>query len=105
RIIFISEQEGEPVISEEAARHIALHGKGSYRDALGVLEQIRTSAGKVKKIADETVHRMLGIPSQDLLVDLLEGVCIKDNKKLLTTFKNLESGSALRAYDDFVELV
>ena len=105
RIVYISEQEGEPTISEEAARHIALHGKGSYRDALGVLEQIRTSAGKVKKVADETVHRMLGIPSQDLLVDLLSALCLKDGSKLLSTFKHLETGNALRAYDDFIELV
>ena len=105
RILYIVEQEGEPTISEDAARRIAQHGRGSYRDALGILEQVRTSAGRVKKIADETVHRMLGIPSQDLLVDLLQAVCEKNGQNLMSTFKNLETGSALRAYDDFIELV
>lgn len=105
RILYIVNQEGEPLISEESARKIAEHGKGSYRDALGVLEQVLTSAGKVKKVADETVHRMLGIPSKDLLNDLLEALCQKDQAKVMATFKNLETGNALRAYDDFIELV
>lgn len=105
RILYIVEQEGDPKISETAARNIALHGKGSYRDTLGILEQVLTSAGKIKEVADETVHRMLGIPSHDLLIQLLEAVCKKDEKMLLGTFKQLETGGALRAYDDFIELV
>lgn len=105
RILYIVGQEGEPSISEESARTIAQHGRGSYRDALGILEQIRTSAGKVKQVADETVHRILGVPSEELLIDLLEAVCTKNTSALMQLFKKLETGSALRAYDRFIELV
>ena len=105
RLLYVVKEEGEPTISEEAARNIALHGKGSYRDALGILEQVLTSAGKVKEVADETIHRILGIQSSDLLVDLLEALAKKDQSTLFATFKKLETGNALRAYDDFIELV
>ncbi len=105
RLLYIAEQEGAPSISPEGARTIALHGKGSYRDALGILEQIRTSAGKVTEVADETIHRVLGIPSQELVIELLETLCTKDATKLLGVCKRLETGNALRAYDDLLSFV
>ncbi|MEN9337919.1 MAG: polymerase subunit tau [Candidatus Parcubacteria bacterium] len=105
RLLYITEKEGKPAISPEGARAIAHHGKGSYRDAVGILEQIRTSAGNVTTIADETIHRILGIPSQQLIVELLASLCTKDAASLLATCKRLETGSATRAYDDLIDHV
>lgn len=45
RLLYITKQEAKDM-SEESAVFIARHGKGSYRDALGVLEQILTIGSK-----------------------------------------------------------
>lgn len=104
RLIYVAEKEGS-VISDESAHLIASHGMGSYRDALGILEQILTTGEK--KIKDEDVTLFLGIPEHELLISLLESLCLKDGKQILeiTGKLHLNNSSAIKTYDGFIELI
>ena len=104
RLMYVAQEEGKDM-SEETALLVARHGKGSYRDALGVLEQI--FATNIKKIAHESVLAFLGVADKEDLLNLLTSICEKDTAKLLITFTALESShsTVVRAYDDTTELV
>jgi DNA polymerase-3 subunit gamma/tau len=104
RLLYVAEGEGKDM-SEETARLVATHGKGSYRDALSVLEQV--FATNVKKIAHETVLAFLGVADKEDLLSLLESLCEKDAEKLLTVFSRLEvsHSTVIKAYDDITEMV
>jgi DNA polymerase-3 subunit gamma/tau len=105
RLMYVAEREGGPKLTLESAKKIAIHGKGSYRDALGVLEQVLISAAKLLEVTEEKVSSMLGFSDEENLISLLEAVCKKDGKVLLASMKKLETGNALRTYDDFLEMV
>jgi DNA polymerase-3 subunit gamma/tau len=104
RLIYVAESEGK-TLDEKTALLVATHGKGSYRDALGVLEQILTTSGK--KIEHETVLTFLGITDNTMLVVLLTSICKKDTKELVGVFAKLQTSQnqALRTYDDLLEMV
>lgn len=104
RLIYIAEKE-DKTISYESAELIARHSMGSYRDAIGLLEQVLTTGGK--KIKNEDVILFLGTPEQELLISLLEAVCLKDGKQILeiTNKLHLNNSSALKTYDEFLELL
>jgi DNA polymerase-3 subunit gamma/tau len=104
RLTYVAKEEGKD-IDEATAELIATHGKGSYRDALGVLEQILTTSGK--KITHDTVLAFLGVTDKEILLQLLTAMCKKDTASLSKSFTTLESSSAvpLKAYDDITEMV
>ncbi len=105
RLIYVAEQEGGAKLTKESAKKIAIHGKGSYRDALGILEQILVSIGKAVEVTEEKVAALLGISEEEELIKLLEAVCKKDAKTTIATVGKLSSGNALRTYDDFLDCV
>lgn len=104
QLLYVAEQEGKDM-SEETAKLIAGHGKGSYRDALGVLEQI--FATSMKKVAHESVLAFLGVADQDVLLELIRSVAAKDITMLLDIFTTLQSShsTVIRAYDDVTEMI
>ncbi len=103
RLISVAEKEDRR-LSVETAELIARHGKGSYRDALGILEQVLSISGKIIKHDD--VVTTLGTTEKESLIALLEAVCIKNSKDVISSIKNIEGKtSAIRTYDDFIELV
>lgn len=102
RLIHVADGEGYD-LHTDSAHLIALHGKGSYRDALGVLEQVL--AVSEKKVDHERVRVLLGAPEHTALVSLLESLCKKDSKQVLHSLKSLSATQPLRTYDDFIELV
>ncbi len=104
RLMYVAKEEGKK-LTAESGELLARHGKGSYRDALGMLEQVL--AVSKKDIDHLTVVTFLGTPNKELLVNLLEFFCTKDEKGIMKVFNSLEEskGVALRAYDDFIELV
>ncbi len=104
RLLYVVEQEVRS-LEKESAELIARHGKGSYRDALGVLEQIL--AVSEKKINHEVVMATLGTPHEETLLELLDVVCQKNSKGIIDKLKRLKTrnSSALRTYDEFIELV
>ncbi|HEU4656377.1 MAG TPA: DNA polymerase III subunit gamma/tau [Capillimicrobium sp.] len=59
-------------IGPEAVALIARHATGSFRDALGTLEQLVTYSGS--SIALEDVLAVLGVADRDLLFDALDAV-------------------------------
>lgn len=103
RLIYVAEKEGKS-IEKAAADLIATHGKGSYRDALGVLEQILTTGGK--KITHEDVLSYLGVTNTETLIQIIRSVCTKDYKALTTYLVTLEHShhKALEMYDDLIQL-
>ena len=104
RLIFVAEQEGKN-LSKESGELLARHGKGSYRDALGMLEQVL--AISKKEINHENVIALLGTPDKELLLTLLQSICTKNAKEITETLSILQNshGVALRAYDELIELV
>lgn len=104
RLMYVAEKEGKSV--EKAAAHlIATHGKGSYRDALGVLEQVLTTGGK--KFTYEDVFTYLGVTSTEMLVQIIKSVCTKDYKSLTISIAKLENShnKALETYDNLIQLL
>ncbi len=104
RLQYVAHEEGKDV-DEKTAELIAKHGKGSYRDALGALEQILTTSDK--KISYEGVHAFLGVTDKDSLFAVLKNMCLKDTvalEKILATLQESQS-SPIRTYDDLVELL
>lgn len=104
RLVYVAEKEGFD-LPFEGAELIARHGKNSYRDALGILEQTLTTSKKVVTLSD--IQKQLGTPEEESLINLLEALCLKDPKSILTTISTLKDGnsSAIRSYDSFLELL
>lgn len=104
RLVYVAQEEGK-TLGEDSALLIARHGKGSYRDALGVLEQVLTTGGKTIKLDDVMIA--LGTPDKMLLLNLLEVFCIHDEKKIVEVISLLEKKniSALKTYDEFLDLI
>lgn len=104
RLTHVAHKEGKK-LGSESAELLARHGKGSYRDALGMLEQVLATASL--EIAHSDVVDLLGAPNQELLIALLESLCTKNTKNLVDTLEKLQSshGVALRAYDELIELL
>lgn len=104
RLRHVAEEEGKTL--EEATAHlIASHGKGSYRDALGALEQVLTQAKKT--IVHEEVMVLLGATGRSLLLEIITALGTHNSAAILEVCSALENSSAgsLRAYDELVELI
>ncbi len=99
----VAEKEGKK-IDTETATLIASHGKGSYRDALGVLEQVLTTGGK--NITHSDVHAFLGVTDKETLLSLFTSICTHDTALLVKSCTTLLSSnvSSLQAYDDITEM-
>lgn len=104
RLSYVAKQEGRKV-DDSALSLIAAHGKRSYRDALGVLEQLLTLTDAT--ITYEHAVKHLGVVEKDTLISLLEAVCMKNAATILAHVESLSisNAQAMSAYDDFVELV
>ena len=68
-------------IGPEAVAVLARHAAGSFRDALGTLEQLQTYAGSSVALAD--VLAVLGISDVELLVHALDAVAAADARAAL----------------------
>ena len=104
RLIHVATKEGKKLL-EESAELLARHGNGSYRDAIGNLEQVLTISEKI--VNHDDVINLLGTPNQEVLIKFIEAICKKDTKNLIKEIEVLQksNGIALRAYDDTIELI
>ena len=68
-------------IGPEAVAVLARHAAGSFRDALGTLEQLQTYAGSTVALAD--VLAVLGISDVELLVHALDAIAAADARAVL----------------------
>ena len=79
-------------IGEEALALIALHATGSFRDALGTLEQLITYKGQ-ERIEPDDVLAVLGVADDELLSEALAAVASRQPAQALRTAARLaESG-------------
>jgi DNA polymerase-3 subunit gamma/tau len=86
----VAEQESIQ-IGADAVGLIARHATGSFRDALGTLEQLVTYSGAT--IAMEDVLAVLGVADADLVFGALDAVAAHDPKSALLAIARLgESG-------------
>lgn len=104
RLMYVAQKEGKS-IDDTTVELIARHGKGSYRDALGVLEQIFTTGNT--KITYEGALSFLGIADKEVLIALVTALGKKDAVALASTLTTLQNSehSSLRTYDDVVEML
>ncbi|MFL5895132.1 MAG: DNA polymerase III subunit gamma/tau [Thermoleophilaceae bacterium] len=78
-------------IPDAALAMIARAATGSFRDALGHLEQLVTYGGKEVKLED--VLEVLGVADAELILDAAESIAERDPRTALTTVQRLsESG-------------
>jgi DNA polymerase III subunit gamma/tau len=74
-------------IPDPAVHMIARAATGSFRDALGHLEQLVTYGGKEVKLED--VLEVLGVADAELILDAAEAIAERDAKGALTTVQRL----------------
>ncbi|MHB9149573.1 MAG: DNA polymerase III subunit gamma/tau [Thermoleophilia bacterium] len=92
----VANQEGIDV-SESALSVIARAASGSFRDALGTLDQL--SAYCENKISLQDALALLGVAEQDLLFELVDVVDEHDTKAALLFVENLaQSGTDLNQF-------
>ena len=82
----VAKQEGI-AIPEPAIHMIARAATGSFRDALGHLEQLVTYGGKEVKLDD--VLEVLGVADAELILDAAEAIAERDAKNALRTVQRL----------------
>src|SRR3954449_248280 len=82
----VSAEEGIEV-PEPAVGMIARAATGSFRDALGTLEQLVTYGGRDVKLDD--VLEILGVADAELILDAAEAIAERDAKTALTTVQRL----------------
>jgi DNA polymerase-3 subunit gamma/tau len=86
----VAKEEGIE-IPAAAVGMIARAATGSFRDALGHLEQLVTYGGKDVQLDD--VLEVLGVADAELILDAAEAIAARDAKSALTTVQRLsESG-------------
>ena len=78
-------------IDDKAMALLVQNAKGSYRDALSLLDVVYSGQEKGKKeIAEEEVRKILGLPDFDKVVVLLKSLEKGDGKKCLEIVEGLE---------------
>ncbi len=85
----IADQE-DIAIDDAALELIAQHGQGSFRDSIGLLDQVRHSAGS-ETIGADDVRAALGATSQDTIDSLIAHYRQGDLHGLTQTLNELES--------------
>lgn len=78
-ILVVAKKEGI-VMEPEAAELVAILGDGSFRDALGIFEQVITASGG-KKITGELTASIMGAPKPELVFRFLEAALAKNAKE------------------------
>src|SRR5689334_21113154 len=74
-------------VPDAAITMIARSATGSFRDALGTLEQLVTYGGKEVKLED--VLEVLGVADAELILDAAEAIAERDAKSALQTVQRL----------------
>ena len=77
-------------IGPEAVAVLARHASGSFRDALGTLEQLQTYAGSEVALAD--VLAVLGISDAELLFESVDAIAAADPRGALAACANAVDG-------------
>lgn len=73
-------------IDDDALELIADHGRGSFRDSISLLDQVRSLGAK---LTAHDVEHALGLAPQDLIAKLAGAVSSRDIKSLTNLFESL----------------
>lgn len=76
-------------ITDEALQLIARHGEGSFRDSISLLDQLST----LKKVEADDIQRILGIPSDSLLTNIIDSLKAGDIKNLVEQLDEAQTHS------------
>lgn len=91
-------------IEDDALNVIVQNAKGSYRDALSILDVVYTGQEDNKSVVTlEEVQKILGLPDFDKVVSLLAYLLNGDGSKSLSIIEDLEdSGVNLQQFTSYV---
>lgn len=90
---WIAEQEGFPA-EEDALKLIAIHGEGSFRDSIGLLDQLHSATDAKTGVTKELVETFLGLPPAELVEKLLLAHEASDLGALVTLLGEAEHAGA-----------
>jgi len=88
-LAWIARQEGFPA-DEEALELIAVHGEGSFRDSIGLLDQLHSAAGSSTGVTKELVETFLGLPPTELIEQLVSAYETGDIAAIVNLLGNAE---------------
>lgn len=91
-------------LEESAKKVIALEGKGSFRDTLGILEKVLNTVAK-EKITLGDVEEVLGKVSEDKVLELIEALGSKNIPKLIETLASLNLNTHDSVERTYLELI
>ena len=78
-------------IAKEAVDILVQNAKGSYRDALSLLDVVYSGRGEgIKNISERDVRDILGLPDFDLVISLLKNLVEGSGKRSLEVIEELE---------------
>ena len=78
-------------IDDEALQLIAMRGQGSFRDSIGLLDQLASLADKKTGITHELVEQALGLAPTTIIERLVEGYRSHDIQLIVSTLDESES--------------
>jgi len=78
-------------LDDEAAKLIAKHGNGSFRDAISLLDQL---SGQAEAINQDLVRQTLGQLSQVKLINITEAIQNNDTGKIISSVDEAEADGA-----------
>jgi DNA polymerase-3 subunit gamma/tau len=91
KVIERSAKGEEMKIEDEAMKILVSNARGSYRDALSLLDVVFSGAsGKDKKITEEEVRTLLGLPDIEMVDMLLTSLSDNDAQKALELIEEIE---------------
>lgn len=86
RLQFIADQE-RIIVDRPALRAIAHHADGAVRDAISLLDQLRS----LSKIGVDDVRERTGDSGHEIVEKIMAAVGVRDRKALLEIVRNMES--------------
>lgn len=99
----IADQE-KIVINDDALGLIAARGDGSFRDSIGILDQLRGLAGNEQQITRELVEQALGLAPSALVAQLIQAYEGKD-LALIVSLLDTSEQSGVQAGELATQLV
>lgn len=89
---FIADQE-EIAIDDDALKLIAIHGDGSFRDSISLLDQMSHLAGKDSVITVKNIEESLGLATSDLIAQLIEAYQLHNLPEMIRLLDEADASS------------
>lgn len=85
---FIAKKEGIK-ISEEALGMIAIHGDGSFRDSISLLDQLANIVGKDEEVSTELIEASIGLAPHQNIRKIIQSLIEHDGSKTIEVLDGL----------------